>query len=70
MEEEEPEQNEDADMEDDIAPLPKKARKPKKVIPVGSNGIRKKRVVKSRMTTDAKGYMGMSSLYLSEMQMF
>ena len=47
-----------SDLDDDVAPLPKKTRKPKKVIPVGSNGLKKKRVVKSRMTTDAKGYMG------------
>ncbi|KAG7094068.1 hypothetical protein E1B28_007688 [Marasmius oreades] len=44
-------------MEDDVAPIPKKPRKPKKVIPVGRNGLKKKRVMKSRTTTDAKGYM-------------
>jgi len=33
-------------------------RKPKKVVPVGRNGLKKRRVVKSRMTTDAKGYIG------------
>ena len=39
---------------------PKKPRKKaeKKVVPLGRNGLRKKRVVKSRMSTDAKGYMG------------
>ncbi|KAI9000954.1 DNA polymerase subunit Cdc27 [Trametes punicea] len=40
------------------APKPKpKKKKEKKVIPVGRNGLKKKRVVKSRMTVDAKGYM-------------
>ena len=40
---------------------PKRTRKKvdKKVVPVGSNGLKKKRVVKSRMSLDAKGYMGM-----------
>jgi DNA polymerase delta subunit 3 len=43
------------------APSTRKAqRKPKKVVPVGSNGLKKKRVVKSRMTTDDKGYFGAS----------
>ena len=36
---------------------PKRQRKPKKVIPVGKNGLKKKRVVKTRTTADAKGYM-------------
>ena len=35
-------------------------RKPKKEVPVGRNGLKKRRVVKSRMTTDAKGYFGAS----------
>ncbi|KAF9269167.1 hypothetical protein L218DRAFT_423934 [Marasmius fiardii PR-910] len=47
----------ETDIDDDIAPLPKKTRKPKKVIPVGRNGLKKKRVMKSRMSTDTKGYM-------------
>ena len=63
MKEEEEESSEDAEtveMEDNIAPKPKpKKRREKKVVPVGSNGLKKKRVVKSRMTTDTKGYMGM-----------
>ncbi|KAF5350247.1 hypothetical protein D9758_007850 [Tetrapyrgos nigripes] len=42
---------------DDIPPVQKKKRKTKKEVPRGRNGLRKKRVVKSRMTTDAKGYM-------------
>lgn len=39
---------------------PKKPRKKaeKKVVPVGKNGLKKKRVVKSKMALDAKGYMG------------
>lgn len=63
MKEEEEESSEDTEavkMDEDIAPKPKpKKRREKKVIPVGRNGLKKKRVVKSRMTTDAKGYMGM-----------
>jgi len=40
---------------------PKRSRKKteKKVAPVGRNGLKKKRIVKSKMTLDAKGYMGM-----------
>ncbi len=58
----------DADMEDggseaapEVAPAPparKPQRKPKKQVPVGRNGLKKKRVVKSRMKTDDKGYFG------------
>ena len=66
MKEEEEESSEDTEavkMDEDIAPKPKpKKRREKKVIPVGRNGLKKKRVVKSRMTTDAKGYMGMVTL--------
>ena len=48
----------DEEMEEDVPkPKPRK-RKEKKVIPVGRNGLKKKRVMKSRMTMDAKGYMG------------
>ena len=68
MKEEEEESSEDAEAmktEEDIAPKPKpKKRREKKVVPVGRNGLKKKRVVKSRMTTDAKGYMGMVVLSL------
>ena len=43
-------------------PAPSRARKPqrkpKKQVPVGSNGLKKRRVVKSRMKTDDKGYFG------------
>ena len=40
---------------------PKRTRKKteKKVAPVGRNGLKKKRVVKSKTSFDAKGYMGM-----------
>ena len=59
----------DVDMEDresvaapepEPAPAPtcKPQRKPKKQVPVGSNGLKKRRVVKSRMKTDDKGYFG------------
>lgn len=61
-EEEEEEEESDAAMDDDLdmAPKPKpKKKKDRKVVPVGRNGIKKKRVVKSRMTVDDKGYMGM-----------
>ncbi|KAI5988704.1 DNA polymerase subunit Cdc27 [Pisolithus albus] len=49
----------DADnMDTDDEPIVKpKKRLPKKVVPVGRNGLKKKRVIKSRTTTDAKGYM-------------
>lgn len=36
----------------------KPQRKPKKEVPVGRNGLKKRRVIKSRMTTDDKGYFG------------
>ncbi|KAG1905137.1 DNA polymerase subunit Cdc27-domain-containing protein [Suillus fuscotomentosus] len=42
--------------EEDVKPQAKK-RKSKKVIPVGGNGLKKRRILKSRTTTDAKGYM-------------
>ncbi|KAJ7132380.1 DNA polymerase subunit Cdc27 [Mycena epipterygia] len=40
----------------DSKPAPVK-RKPKKVVPVGKNGLKKKRIVKSKMRIDDKGYM-------------
>ena len=46
------------DESDVPAEKPKRKKQVKKVIPVGKNGLKKKRVVKSRMTTDEKGYMG------------
>ena len=46
-----------ADEDLQIKPQPRK-RKPKKVIPVGRNGLKKRRVEKSRTSFDEKGYMG------------
>ena len=63
----EEEHPEPADVEDsmyvDDEPAQVKPKKPrkkveKKVVPVGRNGLKKKRVVKSRMSLDTKGYMG------------
>jgi DNA polymerase delta subunit 3 len=51
----------DVDEDMDVDDVPKKQRKPKapkKIIPVGSNGLKKKRVVKTRTAFDAKGFMG------------
>ncbi|KAH9846977.1 DNA polymerase subunit Cdc27 [Lenzites betulinus] len=46
------------DDDDDLVLKPKpRKRKEKKVVPVGRNGLKKKRVMKSRMTVDPKGYM-------------
>ncbi|KAI0796612.1 DNA polymerase subunit Cdc27-domain-containing protein [Abortiporus biennis] len=59
--EEESVPDEDVTMEDsdepEIIKPPTRKRKEKKVIPVGKNGLKKKRIVKSRMKTDDKGYM-------------
>ncbi|KAL4064583.1 DNA polymerase subunit Cdc27-domain-containing protein [Scleroderma yunnanense] len=46
----------DMDVDDEPIVKPKK-RQPRKVVPVGRNGLKKKRVVKTRTTTDAKGYI-------------
>jgi DNA polymerase delta subunit 3 len=46
-----------ADEDLKIKPPPRK-RKPKKIIPVGRNGLKKRRVEKSRTSFDEKGYMG------------
>lgn len=62
----EEENTEPRDVEDsmyvDDEPAEVKPKKPtkkvKKIAPVGGNGLKKKRVVKSRMTLDTKGYMG------------
>ncbi|TFK75023.1 hypothetical protein BDN72DRAFT_955361 [Pluteus cervinus] len=56
------EMDEDVEMEDpddDDEPVVKRKtkRKPKKVVPVGKNGLKKKRVLKSRSKMDEKGYM-------------
>ncbi|KAG5724875.1 putative amino acid permease, partial [Termitomyces sp. T112] len=50
--------DEDVEMDNVIVPKAKpKKRAPKKVIPVGKNGLKKRRVVKSRSRVDEKGYM-------------
>jgi hypothetical protein len=51
------------DMDDDMddIPKPKRKKKEKKVVPVGENGLPKRRIVKTRTTMDAKGFMGMTS---------
>lgn len=59
--------NDDAeDIDDDIEPVPKIKRKKavKKIIPIGRNGLKKKRVIKTVTTTDAKGYFGEKSYLL------
>ena len=52
------------------APTRKTRRKPKKEVPVGRNGLKKRRVVKSRMTTDEKGYFGASASAVIISQLF
>lgn len=62
--EEEEEEEEDIDMVDDTAPSkpqPKK-RKTKSIIPIGRNGLKKRKVTKTKYSTDAKGYTRVSSL--------
>ncbi|KAJ6616968.1 DNA polymerase subunit Cdc27 [Mycena sp. CBHHK59/15] len=57
-EEMEAQQDVDVDMSDGHSkPKPVVKRKPKKIIPVGKNGLKKKRVVKSKTRIDEKGYM-------------
>ncbi|KAF9482550.1 hypothetical protein BDN70DRAFT_929929 [Pholiota conissans] len=50
-------QDEDVSMEDEAPVKPKRMRKPKIVIPVGRNGLNKRKVTKTRRTMDANGYM-------------
>ena len=49
----------DVDMADETAPEPKKARKKreKKTIPIGRNGLKKKKVTKTKKSMDDNGYM-------------
>ena len=54
----EPEAEEKEDSDSDVPKLQPKKRKPKKMWPVGCNGIKKKRTVKARTKMDEKGYMG------------
>ncbi|KAI0027542.1 DNA polymerase subunit Cdc27 [Vararia minispora EC-137] len=53
--------DEDVEMLDDPVPAPKvktkTKRKPKKEVPVGRNGLKKRRVVKQRISTDQKGFV-------------
>lgn len=58
-----------ASEDEDVAPKPKPRKKTqKKVVPVGRNGLKKKRTMKSRMTVDAKGYMGVCRCAYYRMQ--
>jgi len=58
------EEEEDVDMVDDTAvSKPQKKRKAKAVIPVGQNGLKKRKVTKTKYSTDAKGYSRMSFLF-------
>ncbi|KAL6298282.1 DNA polymerase subunit Cdc27 [Sparassis latifolia] len=55
-------QDEDTEMVDDTEPVPvkpktSKKKKEKKVVPVGRNGLKKRKVMKTRMTMDDKRYM-------------
>lgn len=52
---------EEEEEDEDVKPQAKK-RKSRKVVPVGRNGLKKRRVLKSRTTTDAKGYMRMFTI--------
>ncbi|KAF9525335.1 DNA polymerase subunit Cdc27-domain-containing protein [Crepidotus variabilis] len=48
----------DIDMDDEVAAKPKpKKRKPKVVVPVGRNGLKKRKVTKTRSVKGAKGYI-------------
>ena len=49
----------DVDYDVDDIPKPRRKKKEKKVIPVGKNGLKKRRVVKTRTAMDDKGFMGM-----------
>lgn len=53
------EQMDDVEMADGTTSEPKKARKKreKKIIPIGRNGLRKKKVMKTKKTMDDHGYM-------------
>ena len=55
----EKEQTDDVDMVDGTTAEPKKPRKKreKKTIPVGRNGLKKKKVMKTKKTMDDNGYM-------------
>ena len=57
-----PARDEDVEMEDDTIAKPKvtRKRKPKEVVPLGRNGLKKVKVQKSRKVKDANGYMSES----------
>ncbi|KAK2463581.1 hypothetical protein APHAL10511_004332 [Amanita phalloides] len=58
VEEDLQDENEDVVMEEEeLVKIKPKPRKPKKTVPVGRNGLKKKRVIKSRTTIDERGYM-------------
>lgn len=59
---EEDEEKEEEEEEEDYKPQVKRKR-PKKVIPIGRNGLKKRRVMRSRTATDAKGYMRTFTIY-------
>ncbi|KAJ7089874.1 DNA polymerase subunit Cdc27 [Mycena belliarum] len=49
---------EDVDMSDgESMPAPTKPKPKRKVVPIGRNGLKKRRVVRSKMRVDEKGYM-------------
>lgn len=56
-------QDEDVHMSDDRSTKAKvtRKRKPKVVIPVGRNGLKKRKVTKTRRTKDSNGYIGETS---------
>lgn len=56
-------QDEDVSMDEDApkAKAKRGPRKPKAVIPVGRNGLKKKKVTKTRRMKDANGYTGTCS---------
>lgn len=63
-EEEVPPETQTEDFVEDSEPerakqRPKKKKQQKKPVPVGRNGLKKRRVLRTRTKTDEKGYMGM-----------
>ncbi|KAI1786492.1 DNA polymerase subunit Cdc27 [Ganoderma leucocontextum] len=62
----EPERDDDEDMEEDAPqpkPKPRKKKAPKEPVPIGRNGLKKKQVKHTVITTDAKGYMKSTDVY-------
>lgn len=52
--------DEDDALEDDVPkPIKTKKKREKKTVPVGRNGLPKRRIEKTRTLTDDKGFMGM-----------